>query len=172
MSILLKVLSGYALFVAALGFVPAAFAVDALPDARFVGFVQEANNFAIASGRLAQERASSEAVRGFGNRLMIERPKAAQRLEKARSEAGVSYAPTPGGKEPRHNSVLRHLGALQGAEFDAAYGSSQLAALTELVEQVGAYSQNGGSGPLRRFAQEWLPLLEKELDGAKRIAGQ
>ena len=51
MSILLKVLSGCALFVAALGFVPAAFAVDALPDARFVGFVQEANNFAIASGR-------------------------------------------------------------------------------------------------------------------------
>ena len=28
----------------------------------------------------------------------------------------------------------------------------QLAALTGLVDQVGAYSQNGGSGPLRRFA--------------------
>ena len=172
MSAFLRILSRCAAIFIAIGFAPAAFAVDALPDARFVGFMQEANDFEISAGRMALDRSNNEMIRGYGNRMIVERGEAAVLLTKARSEAGVSYAPTPGGAEPRHTAVLQRLGMLQGAEFDNAYASAQLAALTEAVEQVGAYSQNGGSGPLRRFAQALFPKLLAELEGAKRIAGQ
>ncbi len=36
-----------------------AFAFDALPDARFVGFAQQVNDFEIASGKLALAKSSN-----------------------------------------------------------------------------------------------------------------
>jgi putative membrane protein len=172
MSAILKLTSRSAIVILALGFTHAALAVDALPDARFVGFMQEANDFEAGSSKLALERSSSQMIRGYANRMIIERGEIAVTLSKARSEAGVSYAPTPGDPRPRHTAVLNRLGTLQGAEFDTVYASAQLAAQIEVVDQVGAYSQNGGNGNLRRFAQEALPKLQAELDHAKRIAGQ
>ncbi len=172
MSAILKFVTCSAVAILAIGITRAALAVDALPDARFVGFVQEANDFEIGSSHLALQRSGNETVRGYANRILIERQEMAGLLSKARSEAGVSYAPTPGGSRPRHADVLDHLGTLQGGEFDSTYASAQLAAQVEAVAQVGAYSQNGGNGNLRKFAQEALPKLQAELDHAKRIAGQ
>ena len=172
MSAVLKFVTRSAVAILAVGITHIALAVDALPDARFVGFVQEANDFEIGSSNLALQRSGNEAIRGYANRMLAERGEMAGLLSKARSEAGVSYAPTPGGSRPRHADVLDRLGTLQGGEFDNAYASAQLAAQIEAVAQVGAYSQNGGNGNLRKFAQESLPKLQAELDHAKRIAGQ
>ena len=172
MSGLLKFVTLGAVAILAVGTTHIALAVDALPDARFVGFVQEANDFEIGSSNLALQRSSNEAIRGYANRMLVERGEMAGLLSKARSEAGVSYAPTPGGSRPRHADVPDRLGTLQGGEFDNAYASAQLAAQLEAVAQVGAYSQNGGNGNLKKFAQESLPKLQAELDHAKRIAGQ
>jgi len=172
MSAILKLFTRSAAAILAIALAHTALAVDALPDARFVGFVQESNDFEIASGKLALQRSGSEAIRGYANRMIIERGELAVLLSRSRQEAGVSYAPTPGGAQPRHAAVMDRLTTLQGAEFDSAYASAQLAAQTEAVAQVGAYSQNGDDGNLRRFAQQALPKLEAELDHAKRIAGQ
>ena len=169
---ILKFAARSAVAILAIGITHATLAVDALPDARFVGFVQEANDFEIGSSNLALQRSGSEAIRGYANRMLVERGEMAGLLSKARSEAGVSYAPTPGGSRPRHADVLDRLGTLQGGEFDSAYASAQLAAQIEAVDQVGAYSQNGGNGNLKKFAQEALPKLQAELEAAKRIAGQ
>jgi putative membrane protein len=172
MSVILRLVSRSAVAILAIGITHVALAVDALPDARFVGFVQEGNDFEINSSRLALQKSNSEAIRGYANRIIVERGEIAGTLSKARSEAGVSYAPTPGGARPRHADVMDRLGTLQGGEFDVAYASAQLAAQIEAVDQVGAYSQSGGNANLRRFAQEALPQLQAELDHAKRIAGQ
>ena len=53
--------------------------------------------------------------------------------------------------------MLAPLNALQGADFDAAFANAQLAVQTEAVDQFGAFSQNGNSAPLRRYAQMMLP---------------
>lgn len=172
MSAILKFVTCNAVAILAVGITHTALSVDALPDARFVGFVQKANDFEIGSSNLALQRSGNETIRGYANRILIERQEMAGLLSKARNEAGVSYAPTPGGSRPRHADVLDRLGTLQGGEFDSAYASAQLSAQLEAVAQVGAYSQNGGNGNLKKFAQEALPRLQAELDHAKRIAGQ
>lgn len=161
-----------ALVFLAIGLAHTAYAVDALPGPRFVGFMQEANDFEIASARIALQKSNNENIRSFANRMIIERGEAAGVLVKARSEAGVTFAPTPGGREPRHAAVLDRLTVLNGPEFDTAFASAQLAAHMEAVDQVGAYSQNGDNANLRKFAQEQLPKLRAQLEGAKRIAGQ
>jgi putative membrane protein len=157
----------------ALAAVPAAYAsralaVDALPDARFVGYAQAHNDFEIASAKLALSKSNNENVRGFANRALIDYDLAAQRLVKSRSEAGVSYAPDP--NEPTA-AVLRRLSSLDGPQFDAAYANAQLAAATNAEAQYGAFSQAGQGGPLRRYAQEQYPKIRAHLELAQRLAG-
>jgi putative membrane protein len=157
----------------ALAAVPAAYAsralaVDALPDARFVGYAQAHNDFEIASARLALSKSNNENVRGFANRTLTEYDLAAQHLVKSRSEAGVSYAPDP--NEPTV-AVLRRLSSLEGPEFDTAYANAQLAAMTNAEAQYGAFSQAGQGGPLRRYAQEQYPKIKVHLEFAQRLAG-
>jgi putative membrane protein len=159
-----------ALSVASVGGAATARAVDALPDARFVGFAQAVNDFSIASGNLALARSANENVRGYATRAIAEHTEAASELSKSRQEAGVSYAPD-GRMGPNTQNLLARLNALQGPEFDAAFASAQLTVQTDAVDQYGAYSQNGGSGPLRRYAQRAYPKSQMFLEYAKRLAG-
>lgn len=147
----------------------AALAVDALPDARFVGFCQTVNDFEIASGRLALAKSTNENIRGYAARMVAEHTEAAQFLVKARAEAGVSYAPDPS-NPPNTVAVLQRLNTLAGPEFDTAYANAQLAIQTQAHDQYGAYSQNGDNGALRRYAQRMVPKSVEYLEYARRIA--
>lgn len=159
-------------FIAALASLPAsvALAVDALPDARFVGFSQAVNEFEIASGRMALAKSSNENIRGFATRAIAEATDAAEVLRRSRTEAGVSYAPD-GRMGPQTTNYLAQLNSLQGVDFDNAFAQAQLVVQTEAEAQYGAYSQNGGSGPLKRYAQQILPKAKMQLEYARRIAG-
>jgi putative membrane protein len=159
-----------ALSVASVSGAGAAHAVDALPDARFVGFAQAVNDFGVASGNLALARSANENVRGYATRAIAEHNEAASELAKSRQEAGVSYAPD-GRMGPNTQNLLTQLSSLQGPEFDAAFASAQLRVQTDAVDQYGAYSQNGRSGPLRRYAQRAFPKSQMFLEYARRLAG-
>jgi len=159
-----------ALSVASVGGAGAARAVDALPDARFVGFAQAVNDFGIASGNLALARSGNENVRGYATRAIAEHNEAASELAKSRQEAGVAYAPD-GRRGPHVQNLLGQLSQLRGPEFDAAFASAQLTVQTDAVDQYGAYSQNGRSGPLRRYAQRSYPKSQMFLEYARRLAG-
>lgn len=145
-------------------------AVEALPDARFVGFAETVNDFEIRSGQLALTKSSNELVRGYATRAVAEHTTVAQTLAKNRSEAGVSMAPDEDVRKISDDAMMR-LNTLQGAEFDTAFAAAQLRVQTATVDQYGAYSQNGKSGPLRRYAQETLPKSQSFLEYAKRLAG-
>ena len=147
-----------------------AWAVDALPDARFVGFGRAVNDFDIASGQMALQRSTNENIRGYATRIVADANYDASALQKSSSEAGVSWAPD-GRMGPRTQELLGQLNTLQGPAFDTAFASAQLEVQTDCEAQYGAYSQNGNSGPLRRFAQVALPKAKERLDLARRLAG-
>lgn len=150
--------------------VPSAWAVDALPDARFVGFAQAVNEFDIASGQLALARSANENIRGYATRAIADAQYEAETLRKSRSEAGVAYAPD-GSMGPKTQNLLAQLNALQGPAFDTAFAQAQLSVQIDAEAQYGAYSQNGKSGPLKRFAQAALPKAQQRLELARRLAG-
>lgn len=151
-------------------YVPLARAVDALPDARFVGFAQAVNDFGISSGQLALARSSNENIRGYATRAIADANYDAEALRKSRSEAGISYAPD-GSMGPKTTNLLAQLNGLQGPAFDTAFANAQLSVQTDTEAQYGAYSQNGKSGPLRRYAQLALPKAKERLELARRLAG-
>ena len=145
-------------------------AVDALPDARFVGFAETVNDFEIQSGQLALTKSASEPIRAYATRAIAEHTAIAQSMTRNRAEAGVSMAPDEEVRAIAADAMTR-LNSLQGAEFDTAFANAQLRVQTVVVAQYGAYSQNGKSGPLRRYAQEALPKQEMFLEGAKKLGG-
>lgn len=151
-------------------YVPFAYAVDALPDARFVGFAQAVNDFDLASGQMALQRSGNEIMRGYATRAIADANYEGEALAKSRQEAGVSYAPD-GSMGPKTTNLLAQLNTLQGPAFDTAYANAQLSVQTDCEAQYGAYSQNGKSGPLKRFAQLALPKAKERLDLARRMAG-
>jgi putative membrane protein len=155
---------------APLAYTTAAQAVDALPDARFVGFAQTVNDFEIKSSQMALAKSSNELVRGYASRAIPEHTAAAQVLSRNRAEAGVSWAPDDGIRRVEADAMAQ-LNALQGPDFDTAFANAQLQIQTAAVAQYGAYSQNGKSGPLRRYAQEMLPKQQAFLEYARRLAG-
>ncbi len=150
--------------------VSTAHAVDALPGSRFVGWAQNFNDYEIAAGRMALAKSGNEIMRGYATRMIAEHSESAEFLQKARTEAGVSYAPDPA-NPPNTTAVLQRLNALQGPEFDTAYANAELASQTYAVDQLGAYSQNGDNGALRRYAQLQFPKAKEQLEAAKRMAG-
>ena len=144
--------------------------MDALPDARFVGFAETVNDFEIKSGQLALARSSNELVRAYATRAIAECTTNAQSLSKNRSEAGVTMAPDEDVRKIANDAMAR-LNSLQGAEFDTAFADAQLRVQTAAVAQYGAYSQNGNDGSLRRHAERTLPQWQALLVDAKKLAG-
>ena len=167
-----RILLGPLILLASLALAPLscfqrALAMDALPDAHFVGFAQAVNDFGISSGKLAVARSANHIVRDYAARAVAEHATAVQSLSKSRADAGVSY----GGKMgPVTANALTQLSALQGPEFDAAFANLQVAVQTAAVHQFSAYSQNGTSGPLRRYATLMLPMSKMFLEYAHRLA--
>jgi putative membrane protein len=151
-------------------FVLPAFAQDALPDARFVGFAQAVNDFDLASGNLALARSGNENIRGYATRAIADANWEADALSKSRSEAGVSYAPD-GSMGPRTANLLAQLNTLQGPAFDTVYASAQFEIQTQAEAQYGAYSVNGKSGPLKRYALLAFPKAKERRELAQRLAG-
>ena len=122
------------------------------------------------SGKLALTKSSNENVRAYATSAITAYTGFAESLSRNRSEAGVSMAPDAEVRALADEAMAR-LNSLQGAEFDTAYVDAQLRLQTVVIAQYGAYSQNGKSGPLRRYAQEALPRQEPFLDAAKKLVG-
>ena len=159
-----------AVAVAPISHVALVHAVDALPDARFVGFAETVNDFEIKSGQLALTKSQNEFVRGYATRAIAEFTTNAEALNRNRVAAGVTMAPDEDVRKISDDAMGR-LNTLQGAEFDTAFAAAQLRVQTVTVEQYGAYSQNGNDGSLRRHAERTLPQLQTFLEAAKRLAG-
>ena len=156
--------------VAPISRVASVYAVDALPDAKFVGFAETVNDFEIKSGQLALAKSSNELVRAYATRAIAEYTTNAEFLTRNRKEANVTMAPDEAVRKIADDAMAR-LNSLQGAEFDSAFADAQLRVQTAAVAQYGAYSQNGNDGSLRRHAERTLPQLQALLVDAKKLAG-
>ncbi len=132
---------------------PPALAVDALPDARFVGFAQAVNDFDLASGQMALQRSRPTRTSVATRRAIIADANYDASALQPVPLRGRRFMGAGRQQGPKTQSLLAQLNTLQGPAFDTAFAQGQLAVQTDCEAQYGAYSQNGKSGPLKRFAQ-------------------
>lgn len=117
-------------------------------------------------GKLAQQKASSDAVKQFGERMVTDHTKANDQLKEVASKEGVAVPTTLDKKEQSH---IDKLSKLQGPQFDKAYMKDQVKDHQKDVQEFQDEAQLGTNPDIKQFASQTLPVLQQHLDQAKDI---
>jgi putative membrane protein len=133
-------------------------------------FVKEAAMGGMAEvelGKLAEQKASSDAVKQFAQKMVTDHTKVNDELKQIASQANVNVPDQLGKK---YQSRIDKLSKLSGADFDKAYIKDQLKDHKSDVSDFQSESQNGTIPAVKDFAAKNLPTLEQHLDLAKNLS--
>jgi putative membrane protein len=133
-------------------------------------FVKEAALGGMAEvelGKLATQKAASEAVKQFGQKMVDDHTKANDQLKEVASKENITI---PDSLDSKHQSRIEKLSKLSGPEFDKAYIKDQVKDHKEDVSEF-KNEANAGSDPnVKQFASNTLPILEQHLTMAKDLS--
>jgi putative membrane protein len=134
------------------------------------GFVKKAAEGGLAEvelGKLATEKASSDEVKKFGQRMVDDHSKANDQLKQVASKVGVTL---PDKLNPKDQATKDRLSKLSGEQFDAAYMRDMVKDHTKDVAEFRHESQSAKNDEVKKFAVQTLPTLQDHLQQAKSIA--
>jgi len=117
-------------------------------------------------GKLAQQKASSDAVKQFAQKMVDDHTKANEELKQVASKEGLEIPDAP---DKKHQSRIDKLGKLSGADFDKAYIKDQVKDHKEDVRKFEGESKNGTVPGVKDFATKTLPTLEQHLQMVKGL---
>ena len=126
-------------------------------------FVQEAAIGGLAEvemGNLAQQKASSDAVKQFGQRMVTDHSKANDELKQVASSKGIEV---PASLDHKHQKDMEKLSKKTGADFDKAYMSHMVDDHKKDVADFRKESKSGKDADVKGFAAKTLPTLEDHL---------
>jgi putative membrane protein len=135
----------------------------------FANKVASANTFEIQSSELAKDHSQSQDVKSFAEQMIKDHTRAGNDFKSAVAEARILPPPREA-PNARQQAILAKLKNAQGAAFDKAYVSAQLAAHKEAVSLFRDYGKSGRAAPLEHFAQSTLPTLEHHLSMAQALS--
>lgn len=133
-------------------------------------FVHEAAQGGIAEvelGKLATEKASSDDVKKFGQRMVEDHTKANDQLKQVATNEGIQL---PDKLNAKDQMTKDRLSKLNGAQFDKAYMNDMVKDHTQDVADFKRESSSGMDSEVKNFASTTLPTLEDHLRQAKEIA--
>ena len=138
-------------------------------EPRFIARASEAMAMQMQMARIAVARASTDAVRDFAARTLVNHAKARAELLQITALDGERAVPLQ--PPPRKDRVaLDKLRAAAVEDFDSLYFSMRLAAQEGALELFDDEAQTGNNSDLRRFARAMLPVLGNELRKSQALA--
>ncbi len=111
-------------------------------------------------GKLAAQKASSDSVKQFGQKMVDDHSKANDQLKDV---AGKENITVPSSLDAKHQARVDKLSKMSGASFDRAYVKDQLKDHQQDVAKFKAESQNGSDPAIKQFASSTLPTLQEHL---------
>lgn len=130
-----------------------------------MNFIKEAAAGGLAEvelGKLAQKRASSDAVKQFGARMAEDHSKANDELKKLAASRNITLASTPDRKTQKE---LADLGKTK--RFDHEYMELMVSDHRKDVADFRKQAQAAKGSDVKAFAQKTLPTLEDHLKQAE-----
>lgn len=119
-------------------------------------------------GKLAAERAQSEDVKKFAQRMVDDHSKANEQLKQIAESKGIKL---PTEVDAKDKALMQRLEKLQGAAFDRSYMNAMV---TDHVKDVSEFKREASAGrdpQVKSFAESTLPTLEEHLQHAKTTRG-
>jgi putative membrane protein len=150
-------------------FVVPALAQKAAPmsDQKFLETAAQTDMVEAHLGNLAQDSASSQAVKDYGRMLVADHTQDFQKLQSIARQAGLTMATAI---DADHNkSLVAPLHKLKGKAFDHTYIQDMIAGHTAAIALYKKEAQDATNPAIRSYAQDTLPTLQKHLDAAKAI---
>jgi putative membrane protein len=127
----------------------------------------EGNKAEVGLGKMAKEKASSDAVKAFGERMMTDHQQASEQLESVASKLGVTL---PNKVNAKDQATKDRLEKLSGKQFDEAYMRDMVKDHTKDVAEFKHAASSASNPDVKHFAQQTLPTLESHLKEAQKIA--
>jgi putative membrane protein len=134
-----------------------------LKDAAIGGMVE------VELGKLAAEKAASDAVKQFGQKMVEDHTKANDELKEIARKENINV---PDSLDSKHQSRIDKLSKLSGTDFDRAYIKDQLKDHQQDVKEFQNEAENGSNAEVRTFASKTLPTLQEHLNMVKDLNKQ
>jgi len=134
--------------------------------ADFVHKASMSDMFEIQSSRIALDRARSEDVKNFAQRMIDDHTRASQRLDDILKTTSMKPAKD---SNAEHQGKIDELKNVPDANVANRYMSMQISAHERAVQLFSDYAQRGTDPALKSYASEMLPTLQQHLKEAQQI---
>jgi putative membrane protein len=137
-------------------------------DETFVTKAAQGGMAEVELGKMAAEKASADAVKQFGQRMVTDHGKANDELKTLAQNKKITL-PTDIGAE--HKALRDRLMKLSGTAFDQAYMKAMVADHVKDVNEFRMESKSGKEPDIKAWAGKTLPTLEEHLKMARDTNG-
>ncbi|HET9791896.1 MAG TPA: DUF4142 domain-containing protein [Candidatus Angelobacter sp.] len=145
----------------------AAVAGPAMSDQDFVNFAAQTDMVEANLGQLAQDKASSDQVKEYGQMLATDHTNDFSQLHAAAQQANLTV---PDAIDSEHNKkMIDPFQKLKGSAFDHKYIAEMVAGHTKAIAVYKKEANDAQNDAIKTYAQAALPTLEKHLDEAKAL---
>lgn len=137
-------------------------------DAKFMTTAAAGGLAEVAAARVALERASSDAVKQYAQKMIDDHTANNAELQQLAASKGVAL---PTSTDPKHQAELDKLSKLSGAQFDAEYVKNSGVKDHEAMEKLMTKeSGRGKDADAKAFAAKTLPAVRSHLQMARDLA--
>ncbi len=137
-----------------------------MDDKKFVKDAAIGGLTEVELGKLAAQKASSDDVKQFGQKMVDDHTKANDQLKEIASKESIEV---PATLDSKHQARVDKLSKLSGDAFDKAYVKDQLKDHQQDVSEFQAEAQTGSDPNLKQFASTTLPTLQEHLNMVKGL---
>jgi putative membrane protein len=130
-------------------------------------FIMEAARGGMAEvelGQLAKDKAQSDAVKQFGERMVTDHGKANDELKTLAQSKNITL---PADLDAKHKATKDKLSKLSGAQFDRAYMQEMVSDHQKDVNEFRKQSQSAKDPEVKAWAAKTLPTLQEHLQMAQ-----
>jgi putative membrane protein len=136
-------------------------------DQKFVKSAAQGGMAEVQLGQLATEKASSDAVKQFGQRMVNDHSEANNKLKDLAANKGVTL---PQELSAKDRATKERLSKLSGKQFDHAYMADMLKDHKADIAEFQRESNSGHDQQVKEFASGTLPTLQDHLKAAEKIS--
>jgi putative membrane protein len=137
-------------------------------DRNFITKAAEGGRMEVELGQLAQGRASSEAVKQFGQRMVDDHGAANHELMQLAENKGMKLD----AKTPKPDRLMERLSKLQGSDFDREYVKAMVKDHKQDVAEFKRMHSGAVDPNLKAWVDKTLPTLEDHLKTIEGIQAQ
>jgi putative membrane protein len=138
------------------------------PDGRFVMEAAQGGLAEVELGRLAADKAQSDAVKQFARRMITDHGKANDELKSVAQSKRITL---PTELDATHKATKDRLSQMSGANFDRAYMQEMVNDHQKTVTLFREESQTGKDPELKAWAAKTLPVIQEHFQMAQSASG-